>query len=124
MKRANHRRRPAPLDAPSHAYLPGFAPPGREAELPETPAGTPGPGWWVKRSETQLADSAGQPVGFKHQLMHGSSAVKSGTGADCARTFLSQAEFLNSSNSVPCNQGGPPEGRRDKCTAPARNPAS
>lgn len=41
-------------------------------------------------------NAAGQPVGYRHQLMHDRMAIKSGVGADCARTFAQQALFLNS----------------------------
>lgn len=40
-------------------------------------------------------DADGQPLGFRHQLMHGRKVVRTGIGADYARTFREQADFLN-----------------------------
>jgi hypothetical protein len=40
-------------------------------------------------------NAAGQPVGYRHQLMHGRKVMGSGVGADYARTFSRQAEFMN-----------------------------
>jgi hypothetical protein len=78
------------------AYLPGLDP---SEERPETPGHTPETtlrtGWWVKRSAKQVTDAAGQPVGFRHQLMHGRVVVRTGVGADYARTLSRQADFLN-----------------------------
>jgi hypothetical protein len=113
MQHPQRGRRSAPFIAPSEACLPGFAPSDIGVQPPETPAGTPRLGWWVKQSATQLTDSAGQPAGFKHTLMYGDRVVMSGTGADCARTFQRQAEFFNLNKGVPCNRSAPPGRPRD-----------
>ncbi len=78
-------------------------PPGisiiKEGNQPPSPVALNGDraGWWIRTSAKQTLDTAGQPVGFKHRLMHGRKAIMSGTGADAARTFAAQAEFLNRS---------------------------
>jgi len=52
--------------------------------------------WWVRSSAQQkLCPSTGRPLGFRHALMHDSKVVRSGVGADAARAFTAQAEFLN-----------------------------
>ena len=82
------------IAASSEAFLPGLAP-------SDDGAGSPGhqpttrSGWWVRRSAEQVMDAAGQSVGYRHQLMHGRKVMGSGVGADCARTFSRQADFLN-----------------------------
>jgi hypothetical protein len=82
--------------ASSEAFLPGLNPSNEEAD-PTThpPEAIPRSGWWVKRSAKQVTDAARQPVGFRHQLMHGRDVVRTGVGADCARTLRQQADFLN-----------------------------
>lgn len=80
-------------------FLPGLAPPHGVDDQPGQHPVTPGSGWWVKRSTRQTVDAAGQPAGFRHQLMLGRKTVKTGTGADCGRTFSQQADFLNSRDS-------------------------
>jgi hypothetical protein len=78
------------------AYLPGLDPGEVGTSAPgHQPEAIPRTGWWVKRSAKQVTDAAGQPVGFRHQLMHGRQVARTGVGADCARTFRRQAEFLN-----------------------------
>lgn len=80
----------------SETYLPGLDPTEVGSETPGHPPDTsPSSGWWVKRSANQVTDAAGQPVGFRHQLMHGRKVVRTGVGADYARTFREQADFLN-----------------------------
>lgn len=57
--------------------------------------------WWVRRSVQQkLCPATGRPMGFRHSLMHGSKVVRSGVGADAARAFTAQAQFLNRSAPV------------------------
>jgi hypothetical protein len=96
MKSSISKQTSTPAVTSLEGYLPGLAQPEGEIEAPGHPP-APGPfsGWWVRRSAKQITDAAGQPVGFRHQLMHGREVVKSGVGADYARTFREQASFLN-----------------------------
>lgn len=88
-------------DASSEAFLPGMAPSECGAETAShQPDSTTQSGWWVHHSVEQVRNSVGQPGGYRHQLMHGRRAIKSGVGADCARTFQQQADFLNARNHV------------------------
>lgn len=68
--------------------------------------------WWVRSSAQQkLCPTTGRPLGFRHALMQGSKVVRSGVGADVARAFIAQAEFLNTyklSNGT--SQPGSPSG--------------
>ena len=82
--------------ASSEAFLAGVTQSNAEADsTSHQPDTAPHSGWWVRRSAEQVTDAAGQPVGYRHQLMHGRKVIMSGVGADCGRTFLQQAEFLN-----------------------------
>lgn len=101
MKSSTSKQLPTPAVITLEGYLPGFAPPEVGIETPGHPPDTrPRSGWWVKRSAKQVLNAAGQPVGFRHQLMHGREVVKSGVGADSGRTFRQQADFLNATNHV------------------------
>jgi len=81
------------------AFLPGLAPTSSDPDAPaQQPNTSPSPGWWVRRSAKQVTDADGQPLGFRHQLMHGRKVVRTGIGADYARTFREQASFLNGRN--------------------------
>jgi hypothetical protein len=75
--------------------LPGLTPSNAEADPTCHQLDTPSAGWWVKRSAKQTTNAAGQPIGYRHQLMHGRKVISSGVGADCGRTFSLQADFLN-----------------------------
>lgn len=83
-----------PFDAPPEDYLPGFDSPDIGAAPPRPTKEASSSGWWVKRSAKQTSDASGQPAGFTHRLMYGARVIKSGVGADCARAFQQQAEFL------------------------------
>lgn len=89
--------KPSDGEHPALHYLPGLAPSCSEPdEIIHPPNTSPSSGWWVRRSVKQVTDAAGQPLGFRHQLMHGRKVVRTGIGADYARTFRQQADFLNS----------------------------
>lgn len=77
------------------SLLPGFAPSNAEADSTSHQSDTTRSGWWVRRSAEQVMNSVGQPIGYRHQLMHGRQVISTGVGADSGRTFLQQAEFLN-----------------------------
>ena len=81
-------------DASSEAFLPGLSPSDGGAGSPVHQPTTRS-GWWMRRSAEQVISAAGRPVGYRHQLMHGRSVIKSGVGPDCARTLGLQAEFMN-----------------------------
>ncbi len=90
------KQSPTPAVTTPEEYLPGLAPPEVGFEAPGHPPETiPSSGWWVRRSAKQVTDAAGQPVGFRHQLMHGRKVVRTGFGSGYARTFREQAYFLN-----------------------------
>jgi hypothetical protein len=96
MRTSRSKQLPSIVVTSLEGYLPGLDPTEVGSETPgHTPETTPSSGWWVKRSAKQVTDAAGQPVGFRHQLMHGRQVARTGVGADCARTFRRQAEFLN-----------------------------
>jgi hypothetical protein len=96
MQSLKPKQHPAPTVASSDDYLPGLAPFEGGAETPGHQLdATNRSGWWVRRSEKQVTDAAGLPVGYRHQLMHGRKVIKSGVGPDYARTFREQACFLN-----------------------------
>jgi hypothetical protein len=82
---------------PFPALLPGFEWSGTLAQADANPPEFDSHGrWWVRSSAQQkLCPSTGRPLGFRHALMHGSKVVRSGVGADAARSFTAQAEFLN-----------------------------
>lgn len=101
MRSPRSRRRTAPAFATSEDYIPGLAPPDGDVEAPTLEPDPASPGWWVKRSALQRTDAAGHPAGFQHQLMHGSKTINTGFGADCARTFRQQADFMNAKNQAP-----------------------
>lgn len=75
--------------------LPGLALSDSGADPSACETKAPNSGWWVRRSRKQVMGDAGQPVGFRHQLMHNHEVVKTGVGADSGRTFRQQATFLN-----------------------------
>jgi len=66
--------------------------------MPTRPAkDSPSADWWVQTSDTQTLDRDGQPVGFRHQLMHGTRKEgKPGVGVDAGRKLRAQAAMLNS----------------------------
>lgn len=69
--------------------------------------------WWVRSSAQQkLCTVTGRPLGFRHSLMNGSKVVRSGVGADAARAFTAQAEFLNTHelSNGGAQPGSPPSG--------------
>lgn len=85
-----------PPAATSERYLPGLSPFECGTELTDFKHDTISrSGWWVRRSQKQIMDAAGQPVGFRHQLMDGRTVVRTGVGADNGRAFREQADFLN-----------------------------
>ncbi len=90
----------SPADNYHTPYLPGI----EAGEIPTVPRSEPAAsksGWWVRTSASQIPDSTGQPGSFRHGLMHGSRLVIPGQGADAARTFKAQAEFLNQRGQTP-----------------------
>lgn len=96
MRTSRSKQLPTPAVTSLKGYLPGLDPSEGRPETPGYPPETTSrTGWWVKRSVNQVTDAAGQPVGFRHQLMHGRKVVRTGVGADYARTFREQADFLN-----------------------------
>lgn len=97
MQSSKSNRHTVPAVTFSEDFLPGFDPLEGDAESPGHPPPTsPRTGWRVKRSAKQVTNSAGMPAGYRHQLMQGGKVMASGVGADCARTFRKQADFLNS----------------------------
>lgn len=89
-------RRGAAALPSSETYLPDLAPLTSETKATEVTFTSASSDWWVKRSAQQVVNSTGEAIGFRHHLMHGRTVIKSGVGADCARTFTNQALFLNS----------------------------
>ena len=81
-------------------FLPGLALFDSGANPSACVTKAPNSGWWVRRSTTQVVDGAGQPIGFRHQLMHNREVIKTGVGADSGRTFRLQATFLNARDHV------------------------
>ncbi len=51
--------------------------------------------WYVKTSTLQVISKYGQPMGFKHSLIHKKKVVSTGVGGDAGRTLQSQADFMN-----------------------------
>lgn len=83
-------------DASSEAFLPGLAPSECGAETPGHQSDTTSrSGWWCRRFAEQILNSVGQPIGYRHQLMHGRKVVITGVGADFGRALSLQADFLN-----------------------------
>ena len=95
MKKSRSSRHAVPTVNSSEDYLTGLAPSDGDADQLKQQPACPCPGWWVKRSARQVLDKAGQPTGYRHYLMQGKKSTSYGVGADCARTFRKQAEFLN-----------------------------
>lgn len=100
--------------AQSELHFPGLAPASTYHQPESLQAG-----WWVKRSARQILGATGQPAGFKYQLMFGRKPVKSGVGADCGRTLLLQAAFLNARavTAEPESMPVPPPGYRKPNTS-------
>jgi hypothetical protein len=89
-------------DASSEAFLPGLSPSDGGAGSPGHQSDTISrTGWWVRRTDRQKLDAAGQPAGYRHQLMHGRKVISTGVGADFARTIQQQADFQNAKDQVP-----------------------
>lgn len=96
MKSSTLKQLPTPAVTTSEGCLPGLASPEVEPATPgNLPYILPSSDWWVRQSAKQVMDADGQPLGFRHQLMHGRKVVRTGIGADFARTFREQASFLN-----------------------------
>lgn len=95
MRSSKSIRRTAPTIASTEGYIPGLAPLECGTETPGHHLASPSSGWWVRRSAHQNINAAGQPIGYRHQLMHGRKVISFGVGADCARTFQRQADYQN-----------------------------
>ena len=109
------------IAASSEAFLPGLAPPEVGVDPPSRQHDTTSSDWWVRRSAHQVMNAAGQPVGYRHQLMHGHKIIKSGVGADCGRTFRQQAEFLNTRDELRLGSKEPTDVAAEDQPAPPRD---
>lgn len=104
MRSSKSIRRTAPAVASTEDYIPGLAPLEGGTETPGHHLASPSSGWWVKQSAEQTINAAGQPIGYRHQLIHGRKVITSGVGADFGRTFSRQADFLNAQSTRALHQ--------------------
>lgn len=81
--------------ASSEAFLPGLTPSNEEVDPTSHHLDTPSAGWWVRRSAKQTINAAGQPIGYRHHLMHGRKVISSGVVVDFGRKVRLQADYQN-----------------------------